>query len=143
MDSEDFYIEFRKLHPKPYFNFPEIPSTNELSFEKLDSENFEQSYLLFERDESPFVDMRFKFYEEAKQYAKYIFFCGAYSPKHGCQDWLFKWNNQYAGILHLYDLSLETFGQNNRRAWIGFATTEPFRNKQYFKSTCSFCSLYF
>ena len=55
MRQKDFYTQFRKLHPKPYFAFPDIPSTNEFTFEKLSSENFEQLYLLFENDDSPFV----------------------------------------------------------------------------------------
>ena len=68
-------------------------------------------------------DERFKTYEAAKDYAKYISVCGAYVPKHGCQDWLLKLSDgEYACILHLYDLSIENFGQNNKRAWIGFAT---------------------
>jgi RimJ/RimL family protein N-acetyltransferase len=85
---------------------------------------------LFEGDTSFFVDERFKTYEGAKEYAKFNSVCGAYLPKHGCQDWFFKLNNEYAGVLHLYDLSLETFGQNNKRAWIGFVTAEKFRNQR-------------
>ena len=55
---------------------------------------------------------------------------GAYSPKHGGQDWLLKLaSGEYTGILHLYDLSLETFAQNHKRAWIGFATNEKFRKQ--------------
>jgi RimJ/RimL family protein N-acetyltransferase len=126
----DFYADFRKWHPKPYFSFPEIPPASSLTFEKLTLENFEQLYQLFENDSSPFVDKRFKTYEGAKEYAQYLSVCGAYSPKHGGQDWLFKLPNQeYAGIVHLYDLSLETFAQNHKRAWIGFATKEEFRNQ--------------
>lgn len=126
----DFYHEFRRLHPKPYFSLPEIPPTGELTFEKLNLENFEQLYKLFENGNSPFVDERFKTYEGAKDYASYISTYGAYTPKHGGQDWFFKLPNQtYAGIVHLYDLSLETFGQNHKRAWIGFATKEEFRNQ--------------
>jgi predicted acetyltransferase len=54
---------------------------------------------------------------------------GAHLSTHGSQDWLFKYDNQYAGILHLYDLSLETFADNNQRCWIGFATSSSYRNK--------------
>ena len=129
MQEADFYTEFRKFHPTPHFFFPDIPSTEELTFEKLNLENFEQLYLLFENDSSPFVDERFKTYEGARDYAKYISVCGAYSPKHGNQDWLFKSNENYAGIVHLYDLSLETFAQNHKRAWIGFCTKKTFRNQ--------------
>ena len=42
---------------------------------------------------------------------------------------MFLWKNEYAGIVHLYDLSLETFAENNRRCWVGFATKPALRNK--------------
>jgi RimJ/RimL family protein N-acetyltransferase len=113
----------------PYFVFPDIPAYEELTFEKLTSENFAQIYLLFESDVNPFTDARFKHYESAKKYAENLEQYGAYSPKHGGQDWLFLWNNEYAGILHLYDLSLESFAENNRRCWVGFATKPALRNK--------------
>lgn len=130
METEaDFYEEFKKLHPKPYFSFPDIPDYKGYSFEKLNVKNFEQLYLLFQDDHSVFVDERFKDYKEAKDYATYVTVCGAYSAKHGLQDWLFKLpGGEYAGIIHLYDLSLETFAQNNCRVWIGFATQNKFRN---------------
>jgi RimJ/RimL family protein N-acetyltransferase len=124
----DFNTRFIK-YKKPYFTFPEIPSTNELMFEKLTEENFQNLYLLFEGDTSPFVDERFKTYQGAEEYTKYLCQYGAILPKHGGQDWLFKWNNEYAGIVHLYDLCLENFAQNDKRAWIGFATAEKFRNR--------------
>ena len=114
---------------EPYFIFPDIPAYKELSFEKLTSENAAQLYLLFESDENPFTDAQFKLYESAKEYTEQLEQYGAFSPKHGGQDWLFLWKNEYAGILHLYDLSLETFAENNRRCWVGFATKPELRNK--------------
>ena len=107
---------------EPYFIFPDIPAYKELSFEKLTSENAAQLYMLFESDENPFTDAQFKHYDSAKEYTEHLEQYGAFSPKHGGQDWLFLWNNEFAGIVHLYDLSLETFAENNRRCWVGFAT---------------------
>ena len=129
MLPDSFYTEFKKSHPKIYFVFPEIPFKDTFTFKKLTEQNFECLYLLFEGDASPFVDERFKTYEGAKEYAKFISLCGASIPKHGCQDWLFKCDNEFVGILHLYDMSLETFGQNHKRAWIGFATSAKFRSR--------------
>ncbi|MBC7743616.1 MAG: GNAT family N-acetyltransferase [Flavobacterium sp.] len=114
---------------EPYFVFPDIPAYKELSFEKLTSANFAQLYLLFESDENPFTDTQFKHYDSAKEYANNLEQYGAYSTKHGGQDCLFLWNDEYAGILHLYDLSLETFAENNRRCWVGFATKPVLRKK--------------
>ena len=111
------------------FTFPPKESFEELAFEDLNEGNFAQLYLMFESDNSPFVDKQFKTYTAAEEYAKYIEKYGATAPKHGSHDWLFLWQNNYAGILHLYDLSLETFAENNRRCWVGFATTEKYRNR--------------
>jgi RimJ/RimL family protein N-acetyltransferase len=105
---------------KPHFHFPDIPYSN---------------------DDSPFVDERFKHYDTALQYANDLAKYGRSSPKHGSQDWLFKWRGDYAGILHLYDRSLETFGENNKRSWIGFATTPSLRQKGITKkAVCHFLS---
>lgn len=126
--DDDFYTEFRKHHTKRHFNFPEVPVAGGIAFESLTPDNATQLHLLFENDDSPFVDDRFKTIEEAKDYAKFLEFCGAYTAKHGGHDWLFRFvNGQYLGVLHLHDLSLETFAQNNKRAWIGFATNKNFR----------------
>jgi RimJ/RimL family protein N-acetyltransferase len=125
----DFDTPFNK-YKKPYFIFSEIPSTEIIKFEKLTEENFQNLYLLFEGDTSPFVDERFKTYQGAEEYTKHLCKYGAILPKHGNQDWLYKWNDEYAGVLHLYDLSLEKFAQNDKRAWIGFATGEKFRNRR-------------
>lgn len=122
----------------PFFVFPDIKSTNNLSFEKLSGENFEQLYLMFEDDDNYFTDDRFKHYASAENYANELEQYGAYSPKHGAQDWLFLWENNYAGILHLYDLSLEKFSDNDKRCWIGFATTPQFRNKGITKRTVEY-----
>lgn len=114
---------------KPYFVFPDISSCEEFSFEKLTSGNFEQLYQMFEADESAFTNKRFKNYAQASIYANDLEQFGANLPKHGGQDWFYLLHGKYAGILHLYDLSLETFGENNKRCWIGFATKPALRNK--------------
>jgi RimJ/RimL family protein N-acetyltransferase len=114
---------------KPYFIFPDIPPSGQLSFKKLTSENFIQLFRMFEADANPFTDSRFKHYEEAKKYVQGIEDYGAFSPKHGGQDWLFLWEEEVAGVLHLYDLSLETFAENNRRCWVGFATKPGMRSR--------------
>ena len=103
----------------------------------MTTENFQQLYLLFEGDDSPFTDKRFKQYDSAKLYASELEKYGRFSPKHGSQDWLFKWKDEYAGILHLYDLSLETFAENNKRCWIGFATKPSLRKKGITKKVVS------
>jgi RimJ/RimL family protein N-acetyltransferase len=114
---------------EPYFVFEDIPPYEEFLFEKLTSKNFEQLYQMFESDESSFTDARFKDYAKAALYARHLKEYGVYLPKHGSQDWLYLLNGKYAGVFHLYDLSLETFAENNKRCWIGFATKPALRNK--------------
>ncbi len=123
---------------RPHFGFPDIDDTEKFAFEKLIPENFQQLYLLFETDDSPFTDERFKHYDTAKQYAIDLEKYGRYAPKHGSQDWLFKWENEYAGVLHLYDRSLETFGENNKRCWIGFAVKPSLRKKGITKKAVAY-----
>lgn len=116
-------------HQKKRFFFPDVPATAVLRLEKLNLQNFEFLFHLFETDTSDFVDERFKSYEAAKAYTEQLITYGAYSAKHGGQDWLFTWQGIYAGIMHLYDLSLETCNQNEKRAWIGIAVARRFRGK--------------
>ncbi|HRO44166.1 MAG TPA: hypothetical protein PL009_15135 [Flavipsychrobacter sp.] len=117
---------------KPLFFFPDIPDSQAYRFEKLTTENFSQLYLMFEGDDSPFTDHQFKTYSGVKEYAQFRETYGAYSAKHGGQDWLFQLraSGQYAGILHLYDLSLETFFDNNKRCWIGFAVPRSYAERE-------------
>ena len=122
---------------KAYFNFPDIKGYGEFSFEKLTTKNFQQLWMLFEVDDSPFTEESFKQYDLAEKYANDLEKYGRFSPKHGSQDWLFKWKEEYAGILHLYDLSLETFAENNKRCWIGFATKPLLRKKGITKRAVS------
>lgn len=76
------------------------------------------------------MDERFKEAVKAADYTRYLDVCGAYTAKHGSADWLFRFKRgEYVGVLHLYDLSLETFAQNHKRAWIGFATKEAYRRQ--------------
>jgi RimJ/RimL family protein N-acetyltransferase len=114
---------------KPFFTFPKIKAVEEFRFEKLTSNNFECLYKMFENDENKFTDDRFKHYESARDYTTDLEKYRAFSPKYGGQDWLFLFRNDYAGILHLYNLSLETFSENNKRCWVGFATKPESRNK--------------
>lgn len=130
--------EFRK----PFFTFPDIKSWNNISFEKLNDNNFQQLYLMFENDDTVFTDERFKHYDSAQAYAKGLMQYGAYSPKHGSQDWLWLTDENYTGILHLYDLSLENFSDNDKRCWIGFATKQVMRNKGITKKVVSYFMQY-
>lgn len=126
------------IYKEPYFVFPDIAPCEDFSFEKLTSKNFEQLYQMFEADESPFTDKRFKNFAQAAVYANNLEEYGTKLPKHGSQDWLYLLQGKYAGVLHLYDLSLETFDENNKRCWIGFATKPALRNKGITKNVLQY-----
>ena len=114
---------------KPFFTFPDIKPTGEFSFEKLTMQNFEQLCKMFENDDNIFTDERFKSHEGAKMYVEDRIRYAALSAKHAGQDWFFYKQNNIAGILHLYDLSLETCNDNDKRCWVGFAIKPELRNK--------------
>ena len=129
MTDEQFYAEFRKWHPSPYFQFADVLPLGDIQFERLTARNFVPLFLMFGEDKNDFTEQYFKTYEGARKYAFELENISQFSPKHGGQDWYFKTANQYMGILHLYDLSLEKFSMNNTRCWIGFHTAPPFRRK--------------
>jgi RimJ/RimL family protein N-acetyltransferase len=57
---------------------------------------------------------------------------GAYRTKHAGCDWLmFDRNGNLIGLLHYYDLSLETFNDNDKRCSIGLTVAEPFRRNGF------------
>ena len=129
MPDDKYYDWFKQTHKKPIFEFPEIKALGNIQFELLTQANAVSLFGLFANDLSPFVDDRFKDLVSAQNYARFLELCGGYQGKHGSADWLFKLDGRYVGVLHLYDLSRETVCQNNKRAWIGFATSESFRNQ--------------
>ncbi len=130
MLDEEFYSWFAKWKKTEIFSFPAISGLDDISFERLRRHNATELYQLFKNDDSPFINEQFKDVKEVFDYAKYLDLCGGYTAKHGSADWLFRFNKgSYIGVLHLYDLSLETFGQNHKRAWIGFATKDEFRRQ--------------
>jgi len=114
---------------KQYFNFIDIPDFKDFHFERLAAKNALALFSMFQFDDNPFTDERFKNLETCEEYCKLLENYYPYTPKHAGQDWLWKIKDDYAGILHLYDLSRETFGKNHKRCWVGFATNQYYRNK--------------
>jgi RimJ/RimL family protein N-acetyltransferase len=89
-------------------------------------DNFEQLYKLFKEDQNPFVLKNFKNLQEARLYAEDRVQAEKRPKQAGC-DWLVKIKPDiYAGILHLYDLSIET---NAHSCCIGIVIAEYFREQ--------------
>ena len=117
------------LQKQPYFEFIDIPDFGHIHFERLNSKNAIEFFHLFQFDDNKYIDERFKNFDTAIAYCQQLEDYYLYAPKHAGQDWLWKIEEDYAGVLHLYDLSKETFAQNHKRCWVGFATKNFYRNK--------------
>lgn len=86
---------------------------------------------MFSKDPNEFIIPEFK---EEKYWQKYVDWqlnLAPFSPKHGAQDWLLKLKEtgEYVGLLHLYELSLETFMQNHQRCHVGIVIKSGQRRK--------------
>ena len=120
-----------KTPHQPYFDLDTpLPATPNLDFEPYTWNNYLELYKLFRWDLSKFVAADFKNKKRIFEYANYQLNHARYSPKRGACDWYFKTKDgAYAGIIHLYDLSLENLAESHKRCTIGFATSRKFRKK--------------
>lgn len=86
---------------------------------------------MFSEDQNEFVIPEFKVEKRFEQYVDWQLNLAPYSPTHGAQDWLIKLEEteQYIGLLHLYELSLETFMKNHQRCYVGVAIKSDQRRK--------------
>ncbi len=109
---------------------PLLPSER-LCYEPLSYHNYERLHDMFENDPSEFINPLFKTEAGVLQYFSYMINYIMTSPSRGGCDWFFKTRSgRYAGVLHLYDLSMEKGGDRHRRCTIGFVIAAPFRRKK-------------
>lgn len=125
-DWLQFYVE-RNIGKKPLWLFPELAASGDLTFERLTFGNRQPVLRMFSTDANPFVSEDFKTAELLYHYVANLWICAPYSPKHGAADWIIRAKGEDAGLLHLYDVSRETWGLNNRRCCIGYTIAEKFR----------------
>lgn len=118
----------RYVGREPLWRFPPLPPTRNLVFERLTFDNREVVLEMFERDGNPFVDRAFTSADKLYEYVAHQWICGPYSPKHGAADWIARTRQQEpVGLLHVYDISRETWALNHRRCSIGYVVAESFR----------------
>lgn len=112
--------------------FPPLQNSERLSYEIVTPNSYWSIFTMFYRDDTPFVDERFKSVAGAKEYAQFVA-NSAYSTKNGGCDFLIKLKDAdtYVGILHLFGYSLETFADIPQRCIFGFAIAKPFRKNRY------------
>ncbi len=114
----------------PYFLFPTPLPSARLVYERLELTNASNLLKMFQDDVSPFVSKSFKYQHLAIKYCAHIVRYSRTSAQRGGADFFFKTlQGSYAGILHLYDLSLENYATNYASCTIGFATAASFRGQ--------------
>lgn len=110
----------RNIGKPPVWQFPPIPEMeNGIEFIPLNFYNRRDFLELFEKDEDPWVEERFKHPESIYEYVCMIRIMMPYSYKRGGQDWLVYQDKACIGIVHTFDFSKETGSE--RRCSIGYA----------------------
>lgn len=119
--------------PTPAFPYQDLLPSARLSYELVGWNNVRTYLTLFEADPSPFVDARFKQRPALEQYAVDLLTDLRHSWKRGAADWLVRRraDGQTIGVLHLYELSCETFPDYVPHCCVGYALAAPFRRQGY------------
>ena len=121
---------------QPLWQFSAMPPSRNIVFERLHFDNREVVLEMFEGDDSPFVDPAFKAPDPLYAYVAAQWICGPYSPKQGAADWIVHTRDQEpVGLLHVYDVSRETWALNDRRCSIGYVVAESFRGRKPVKKS--------
>lgn len=132
MSEWDFFTSRKGLIEKEgrvYFDFKDMAPSKNLTYEKLSSANSYLIHSLFAKDTNPYINPDFKVKEKAEQYTDYVIKSAFSFKRAGC-DFFFKVGENYAGVLHLYDMSLETIdGKHNTSCCIGYTTVAKFREQ--------------
>lgn len=122
------YTLERHAGKAPLWNFADFPPSNNLVFERLHFDNRNVVLEMFANDKSPFVDGSFKSPEKLYAYVAEHWISSPYSTKHGAADWIVRTRqDDPVGLIHVYDVSRETWALNHRRCSIGYAVAENFR----------------
>ncbi|MEN0046140.1 MAG: GNAT family protein [Bacteroidota bacterium] len=122
------YSMERNIGRAPIWKFPHIPDWKEdISFRKLNFQNQHHLLEMFENDEDEWVNERFKEAQSVYNYVAHLRIVALYSAKHGGCDWLVRKGDEYIGVLHAFDFSIENYNYHHRRCAIGYAFTKSVR----------------
>lgn len=122
-----FWME-RNIGRPPLWQFPELSASKNLEFQRLHFDNRHLILAMFNSDPDPFVTADFKSPEKLYEYVAGQWICSPYSPKHGAADWIASTRGQEpVGVLHVYEISRETWALNHRRCAIGYAVAARYR----------------
>lgn len=111
----------------------EIPTTERLSYDLVTADNFLNILDLFKEDEHPYVSESYKDVKKLKEYFVNMEKMRQTRSKYAGQEWLIfhRADQRFIGIISLYDLSTETFNDNDQRCTLGFAINAPYRRNGY------------
>ena len=107
----------------PHWQFPEWINGAGLRLLRLTPQNYGVLYELFADDDHPYVEERFRDKAGLYDYVAQLMAVFPYQPQHGGADYLVYEEQTPVGIVHLYDLSVET----PERAFVGFQIAAPWR----------------
>jgi len=115
------YIE-QNAGKVPVWKFPSIlDMENDIRFIPLNFRNRHDFLELFEEDDDPWIEKRFKNAKSVYEYVCMIRIIMPYSFKRGGQDWLVYQKKECIGIVHAFDFSKESGEFTQRRCCIGYA----------------------
>ncbi len=100
---------------------------NDIKFIPLTFRNRHDFLELFEQDDDPWVEERFKNAKSVYEYVCMAKIIMPYSFKHGGQDWLVYQKKECIGILHAFDFNKESGEFTQRRCSIGYAFGQAVR----------------
>lgn len=114
----------------PLWQF-DLPDSERLAFAPLSMRNYRVLHRLFAHEANPFFRDYYTDTAALRDYAFGQMYYGRFSGKHGVHDWFIRSrrDRRYVGILHLFDLSLETYRNSHQTCTIGFAVAEGYRRQ--------------
>ncbi|MGB3617186.1 MAG: GNAT family N-acetyltransferase [Catalinimonas sp.] len=128
------------LHPfdatrprPPHFLFPPLPPSERLRYDPLSAENAREVWRLFRDDTNPHVIPEYKEEADFMGYTHFHLNHVRLSPKRAGHDWLLRVGNACVGLLNLYGLSKERFGEAQLPppACVGFSVGPTYRRRGF------------
>ncbi len=121
------YLE-RNIGKPPVWQFPPIPEMAAgIYFRPLTFSNRSHFLAVFENDQDPWVEERFKNAKSVYEYVCMARIIMPYSYKRGGQDWLVYQKKECIGIIHAFDFNKESGEFTQRSCSIGYAFGETVR----------------
>ncbi|MFN8353649.1 MAG: GNAT family protein [Spirosomataceae bacterium] len=123
--------ELRLPDSEPYFPYQPLPASERLAYELMNWDNCGTMLDLFADDPHPFVEPSLKSRPAFDYYLIDVLDYRHYSAKHGSCDWFLRYQGQYIGVLHLYDLNVAIYERKHPPCFVGYAIAEAHRQQGF------------